>query len=157
MSTDAGHVIPPDVSIPEPVAPARFVRMVVRPMTKVLNPVVGKLAGRRHFPMAAQIRHVGRRSSRIYVTPVGARLSGETIVIPLTFGNRSDWSQNVRAAGGCSVRLNGRDYTATSPEVRSLQDAAALIRSAFSRFERASLRLLVIRQVLVLHAVERAQ
>ena len=35
------------------------------------------------------------------------------IAIPLTFGNRWDWSQNVRAVGRCSIRLNGRDYVAT--------------------------------------------
>ncbi|HYK69820.1 MAG TPA: nitroreductase family deazaflavin-dependent oxidoreductase [Streptosporangiaceae bacterium] len=135
------------------IAPAPFVRIVVRPMTKVLNPLVARLAGRRHFPVAAQIHHVGRRSGRPYVTPAGARLSGDVIVIPLTFGNRSDWSQNVRAAGGCAIRLGGRDYVATEPEFVSVQDARPLIRSAFSPLERASFRLLGIRQVLTLHAV----
>jgi deazaflavin-dependent oxidoreductase (nitroreductase family) len=139
------------------VAPAPFVRIVVRPMTKVLNPLVAKLAGRRHFPMAALVRHVGRRSGRLYVTPAGARLSGDTIVIPLTFGNRSDWSQNVRAAGGCAIRLRGRDYAATDPELLGVADAQPLIQSAFSPLERASFRLLGIRQVLSLHAVPAAQ
>src|SRR5260370_37813927 len=111
MTTDAEHVSPDMTGALAPIAAALFVRIVMGPMTKVLNPLIGKLAGRRHFRMAAQIRHVGRRSGRPYVTPAGARLSGDTIVIPLTFGNRSDWSQNVRAAGGCSIRLNGRDYT----------------------------------------------
>ena len=55
------------------------------------------------------------------------------------FGNRSDWSQNVRAAGGCSLRLNGRDYDATRPELLSLQEAQPLVRAAFSPLERASL------------------
>jgi hypothetical protein len=53
------------------------VKLVMRPMTKMLNPLVRTLAGRRHFRMAAQIRHVGRRSGRPYMTPVGARLSGD--------------------------------------------------------------------------------
>jgi hypothetical protein len=48
----------------EPVAPSLVVRIVMRPMTRVLNPLIRKLAGRRHFRMAAQIRHVGRRSGR---------------------------------------------------------------------------------------------
>jgi len=139
------------------VAPAPFVRIVVRPMTRVLNPLVGKLAGRRSFPMAAQIRHVGRRSGRHYITPAGARLSGDTIVIPLTFGNRSDWAQNVRAAGGCAIRLAGRDYVATEPQFIRVEDAQPLIRSAFSPFVRTSFRLLGIRQVLSLHAVPALQ
>jgi hypothetical protein len=41
------------------------------------------------------------------VTSVGARLQAGIVLIPLTFGNRSDWARNVRAAGECSVRLNG--------------------------------------------------
>jgi len=60
----------------------------------------------------------------------------------LTFGNRSDWSQNVRAAGGCSLRLNGPDCDATRPEFLSLQEVQPLVRAAFSPLERASFRML---------------
>jgi deazaflavin-dependent oxidoreductase (nitroreductase family) len=154
MSTDAEHAMAVG-SRPEPaqgVPPAPLVRAVVRPLTKVLNPVIGKLAGRRHFRMAAQIHHVGRRSGKKYVTPAAARRAGDRIVIPLTFGNRSDWALNVRAAGGCSIRLNGIDYAATQPEFLAVGDAQPLIRSAFTALERASFRLLGIRQVLSLHA-----
>jgi hypothetical protein len=38
-------------------------------MTKVLNPLIVRFAGRRRFPMAAQIQHVGGRSGKAYVTP----------------------------------------------------------------------------------------
>ena len=89
---------------PVAVRPSRFVRAVFGPLTKVLNPVVVKLAGRRHVKFAAQIRHTGRRSGRQYVTPASARLAGDTFVIPLTFGNQSDWSRNVRAAFGPVMR-----------------------------------------------------
>jgi deazaflavin-dependent oxidoreductase (nitroreductase family) len=102
--------------------------------------------------MAAQIHHVGRRSGKKYVTPAGARRTGDTIVIPLTFGNRSDWALNVRAAGGCSIRLNGADYVAVQPEFLAVRDAQPLMRSAFTPLERALFRLLGIRLVLSLHA-----
>ena len=69
-----------------------MVRTVVRPMTKALNPLMGKFAGRRHFRMAAELHHVGRRSGKEYVTTVGARLDESRFIIPLTFGNRSDWA-----------------------------------------------------------------
>ena len=59
----------------EPVAPSLVVKLVMRPMTKILNPLIRTMAGRRHFRMAAQIRHVGRRSGRSYMTPAGARLT----------------------------------------------------------------------------------
>jgi len=74
-------------------------------------------------------------------------------VIPLTFGNQSDWSKNVRAAGGCSIRVDGQDYAATEPEIVDRADAGPLLRSAFGPMERASFRLLGIKQYLRLRVV----
>jgi deazaflavin-dependent oxidoreductase (nitroreductase family) len=130
------------------VPPSRFVRIVMRPMTRPLNPLIRKFAGRRHFGMAALIRHTGRRSGRPYVTPASARLSGDVVVIPLTFGSQSDWSRNVRSAGGCSIRLNGQDYDVIQPELLSVADVQPLVRSMFSPMERAAFRMLGIRQVM---------
>ena len=149
MSTDAGRAAVSTHGLPDAVPPAGVVKVVMRPMTRVLNPLIKKLAGRRHFRMAAQIWHVGRRSGRLYMTPAGARLAGDdVVVIPLTFGNRSDWVRNVQAAGGCRIRLLGRDYTATEPEFLTRAEAGPLLPVAFSRMERASFRLLGIRQIL---------
>ena len=137
----------------ETVAPSLLVRVAMRPMTKVLNPLMARFAGRRHLPLAAQLRHTGRKSGRSYVTTVGARVHGDVIVIPLTFGNQSDWSRNVAAAGGCMITVQGRDYQATQPEFLDRQQAEALARAAFSPLERASFRLLGIRQFMRLRAV----
>ena len=136
------------------VRPSPLVAVVMGPLTKVLNPVMRKLAGRRHVMMAAQIRHVGRRSGRAYVTPAGARLAGDTFVIPLTFGNTSDWSRNVRAAGGCEIRLDGTDYRAVQPEFADRDQAAPVVRAAFGPVERAMFRMLGIRQYLLLHRAD---
>ncbi len=136
-----------------PVPPSRFVRVAMRPMTKVLNPLMRKLAGRRHVRMAAEIRHVGRRSGRAYVTPVGARVTGDVAMIPLTFGNQSDWSKNVRAAGTCSIRADGREYAAGAPEFLDREDAAPQLAAAFGPVMRAGFRLLGIKQYLLLHVV----
>jgi deazaflavin-dependent oxidoreductase (nitroreductase family) len=133
-----------------PVRPSLFVRIVFGPMTRVLNPVIVKLAGRRHVRFAAQIRHTGRRSGRQYVTPASARLAGDTFIIPLTFGNQSDWSRNVLAAGGCSIRLNGADYRAVRPRLADRQEARQVAGSAFSAMERTMFRMLGIRQFLLL-------
>ena len=70
------------------------------------------------------------------------------MLIPLTFGNQSDWSRNVLAAGGCSLRLEGADYRATAPVLLTPEEADRYVRAAFGRLERASLRLLGIRQFL---------
>jgi deazaflavin-dependent oxidoreductase (nitroreductase family) len=123
------------------------------PMTKVLNPIIIKVAGRPHFPMAAQLTHAGRRSGRTYVTPVGARRAGDVALIPLTFGNQSDWSRNVLAAGRCSLRLEGVDYDATAPALLSLEQAGPQVRVAFGRLERASMHMLGIQQFLRLSVV----
>jgi deazaflavin-dependent oxidoreductase (nitroreductase family) len=137
---------------PAPVAPAAIVRVLVRPLTKILNPLMVRLAGRRFFPMA-QIHHVGRRSGKAYVTPTSAQIHGDVLLIPLTFGNKSDWSRNVRAAAGCTVRLGGRTYRATGPELVTWADDRALIASAFNPVLRAGVRLLGIRQFMRLCAV----
>ena len=130
--------------------PSAFVRNVMGPMTKVLNPIILRRAGRRHFSMAALIVHTGRKSGRRYQTPAVARLTGNTFVIPLTFGSGSDWSRNVRAAGRCSIKLNGVDYEATAPEVANAADVRPVMRSAFSPVQRGMFRMLGIKQVLVL-------
>ena len=151
MSTGSQRAGRGSPGILEPVAPSLIVKIVMRPMTKMLNPLIRKLAGRPHFRMAAQIRHTGRRSGRPYMTPAGARRSGNLIVIPLTFGNQSDWSRNVQAAGGCSIRLSGLDYDTIQPEFLSAQEAKPLIRAAFNPLERASFKMLGIRQFMRLH------
>src|SRR5258708_7982782 len=70
---------------------SRLVRLVMRPMTRVLNPLLRRVAGRRFFSMAAQIGHRGRHSGLLYITPVSARPIADGFVVPLTFGDRSDW------------------------------------------------------------------
>jgi deazaflavin-dependent oxidoreductase (nitroreductase family) len=136
----------------EPVRPALLVRVVMGPMTRLLNPVIVKRAGGPGFRMAAQIRHTGRRSGRPYVTPASARRSGDVIVIPLTFGNQSDWVRNIAAAGRCAIRLDDQDYEATEPRFIGRDQAGELLKPMFSPIERASFRVLGIRQFLCLHA-----
>jgi len=139
-------------SVPTPVAPAWFVRIAIRPMTKILNPLIIKFAGRRHVSIAAQIQHVGRRSGKVYMTPATAHVHGEVILIALTFGNQSDWARNVRAAGGCLVRINGRTYHATNPQFLSREQAGPLLKATFSPIQRAGTRMLGVRQFLRLEA-----
>ena len=87
----------------EPVGPSLIVRIVMRPMTKMLNPLIVKLAGRRHFRMAAQIRHVGRRSGRTYTTPVSARRSGDLVA------DRAHLRQSVRLVAECALGRRRHD------------------------------------------------
>ena len=120
--------------------PSRFVRVVMKPMTRVLNPLIRKFAGRRHFKMAAKICHRGRRSGRGYVTPASARLSGDHFWVGLTFGANSDWCKNVRAAGECTIRWLGKDYHAVRPVVVDRSVALSEAGKAFKRSERSMMK-----------------
>jgi hypothetical protein len=109
-------------------------------MSKVLNPLVKRMAGRRHVGWAAQIHHQGRRSGRAYVTSAGARVHDGAIWIPLTFGTKSDWCRNVRVAGQCVVRWKGTDYRGRHPVVLETAAAMSVAKKAFKPPERAFMR-----------------
>jgi deazaflavin-dependent oxidoreductase (nitroreductase family) len=129
----------------DPVGPSLLVRQVMTPMTKALNPLVGKLSGHRHVPMA-RLQHVGRRTGKTYVTSVGARLTGGVVLIPLTFGNQSDWARNVYAAGGCSVHINGAAYHLVNPQFLDVAEAKQAARVLFHAVERLAFKVLGIKQ-----------
>jgi deazaflavin-dependent oxidoreductase (nitroreductase family) len=136
-----------------PVGPSVIVRLVLAPMTKLLNPLVGTLAGRRFLPMMARIHHIGRRTRKLYITPTSAHVAGDTIVVPLSFGNRSDWARNVQAAGQCVVQVGGKRYHAVQPQFIDAIDAKQLVRQSFNAIERLGFRLLGVRQFLLLHTI----
>jgi hypothetical protein len=56
----------------------------------------------------------------------------------------------VRAAGGCSIRLNGVDYRAVQPRLVTRDQALKEAGPAFGAVERAMFRMLGIRQFLLL-------
>lgn len=93
------------------------VRDRIRPFNKhVLNPLMLRLAGRRHW-YAAVIRHTGRRSGRRYATPVVADRVADGLIIPLPYGTHVDWLRNVLAAGRATVELGGQTYDAVEPAI----------------------------------------
>jgi deazaflavin-dependent oxidoreductase (nitroreductase family) len=122
----------------------------MKPMTGAFNPLIRRIAGRRHVKMVAQIHHRGRTSGREYVTPASARVAADHVIIPLTFGTGSDWCRNILAAGGCEVRYRGRDYIATNPELVERHAAPRWALAAFKRRERFIFRLIGIKHLLIL-------
>ena len=137
----------------QPVRPSWLVRNIMRPLTKMLNPVSVRMAGRPGFRMASRLHHVGRRSGACYITPVGARIKGDHVLIPLTFGNESDWVRNVRAAGGAIVEVNRRSYGMGAPEFPFWADARPLVRSFFP-LARSGLKMLGIKQFIYAPVIE---
>lgn len=75
----------------------------------------------RHFatwlPGFAIVTHLGRRSGRVYRTPVNVFRSDGRYVFALTYGRDSDWVRNVLAASGCEIETRRRTVALTNPEV----------------------------------------
>jgi deazaflavin-dependent oxidoreductase (nitroreductase family) len=87
--------------------------------------------------------HRGRRSGRVYETPVAVFPTASGVRIALTYGADTDWVKNVVAAGGCRLRTRGRTLTLTAPNV--VHDPS---RSNTRAFERRVLRALQVEEFL---------
>jgi deazaflavin-dependent oxidoreductase (nitroreductase family) len=111
---------------------------------RLFNSLVLRFAGTRYFPLYGVIEHRGRRSGRIFHTPVVVRPVADGFVVPMPWGERTDWYRNVRAAGGCAILWKGRRHQVDRPET---VDTRAVM-SAFNSFERAIMSRLGINQCL---------
>ena len=69
------------------------------------------------MPGLGLVVHRGRRSGRVYQTPVNVFAADDDFVLALTYGPDTDWVKNVLAAGGCELRTRGRVIQLTSPRV----------------------------------------
>jgi deazaflavin-dependent oxidoreductase (nitroreductase family) len=127
----------------------------MKPITRVMNPLVLRVAGRRRIGMLALVFHRGRRSGRTYRTPVGARTVGGRMWIPLSFGSGSDWCRNVLAAGGCDVQWKGTRYAARRPRI-ARRDEADEAFAAYPLMQRLTLRLIRLDAFLALDVTSRA-
>jgi deazaflavin-dependent oxidoreductase (nitroreductase family) len=137
----------------EPIPPSALVRIVMRPMVTVLNPIIRTLAGRRFMNMAALLSHRGRRSGRRYTTPVGAHVRGGDCLVPLTFGSGSDWSKNLQATGRGHLRWKGKEFEVSAPRVLLAADVMPLVKRLFSLPSRLGFKVLGIKGFLYLRAV----
>jgi deazaflavin-dependent oxidoreductase (nitroreductase family) len=99
------------------------------PIARAFDPVARALAGKRFIPLWAVVHHRGRKTGRELSVPVAVRAKGDTFVIALPWGPRTNWAQNVLAAGGCVVRWKGVDHVVTRPELIGRAEA----RSYFGR------------------------
>src|SRR5437870_11469935 len=101
------------------------VRSIVRFAARIINPPILLIAGRRWMPIVGILHHRGRRSGRMYATPLGMRPAPGGFVIPLTFSHHAAWYQNVLAAGRAVVTYGGRDQEVGEPDVIDFTAAAA--------------------------------
>jgi deazaflavin-dependent oxidoreductase (nitroreductase family) len=126
--------------MPIPRAVARFNRLVTNPIQRVW-------AGR--LPGFVIVEHVGRRTGRLYRTPVNARRESDGFTIALTYGAQTDWARNVLAAGGGHVVYRRKRIEVTDPTVATGPDVLA----AWPAPARFVLRVLRVDSVMQLRAV----
>lgn len=83
----------------------------------VTNRITRRFASR--TPSFGVIVHRGRKSGRVYRTPVNVFRVPDGFVIALTYGRESEWVKNVLAAGGAELEASGRRYRLSSPVLTS--------------------------------------
>ena len=90
---------------------------LTRMIARVTDPFTRPLAGRRYFKLWAVVHHVGRRTGADYATPVAIVATSDGFVIPLPWGERTQWARNVLDAGGCRLRWGGADVSLVEPQL----------------------------------------
>jgi deazaflavin-dependent oxidoreductase (nitroreductase family) len=67
----------------------------------------------------------GRRTGKTYRTPVAVGRITDGFVIPIPFGDDTQWPKNILADGTARMRWAGREYELTAPEIVDKQTAAS--------------------------------
>jgi len=81
----------------------------------VTNRITSRFAAR--LPGFGIVTHVGRKSGRIYRTPVNVFRAPKGFLIALTYGRESEWVKNVLAAGECQLETQGVRYRLSAPTI----------------------------------------
>jgi deazaflavin-dependent oxidoreductase (nitroreductase family) len=81
----------------------------------VTNRITSRFAAR--LPGFGILTHVGRKSGRVYRTPVNVVRASEGFLIALTYGRESEWAKNVVAAGACQLETRGVLYQLSAPTI----------------------------------------
>jgi deazaflavin-dependent oxidoreductase (nitroreductase family) len=106
---------------------------------KILIHISGKDLG-----LFVILTHTGRKSGKIYQIPIIVVPVPNGFVIALTYGKKTDWCENVKAKGGCSLTWKRQEYALTHPEF--IDRALAL--QAFPAVFRVGLRMMGIQYYL---------
>jgi len=88
----------------------------------VTNPIQRLWAG--WAPTMGILEHRGRRSGKVYRTPLTVFTTDEGVAILLTYGPNRDWLKNLTAAGGGRLRRYGKTFAVSDPRVMPKADAA---------------------------------
>jgi deazaflavin-dependent oxidoreductase (nitroreductase family) len=131
---------------------SRLERRLLWLLNHTLNPVAARAARSGRGPFSL-VRHVGRRTGRVYETPIIVAAVDGGFVAELTYGTEVSWYHNVLAAGRCVVVVKGVEYPIDRIEPYSV--AAGL--RAFGYPRALILRVLHRREFRFLHVDQQAR
>jgi deazaflavin-dependent oxidoreductase (nitroreductase family) len=63
------------------------------------------------------LTHLGRKSGKVYRTPVNVFRAPNGFIIALTYSSQCEWVKNLLAAGGCELKTRGKNYQLSVPTV----------------------------------------
>jgi len=98
------------------------IRNAMRQLTRAMRPLALRSAGKEGSANSV-ISHVGRRSGRVYRTPVVAIAHDHDFLIALPYEERTDWLKNVLAKGSATLITGGKTYQVDRPEVIPMAEA----------------------------------
>jgi deazaflavin-dependent oxidoreductase (nitroreductase family) len=84
-------------------------------VNRYVNPITRPLA--RRLPTFAILTHRGRKTGRIYRTPINVFRRGTEYFFFLTYGSDVQWVKNVLATGSCSIETRGRMVELVEPKL----------------------------------------
>jgi deazaflavin-dependent oxidoreductase (nitroreductase family) len=79
----------------------------------ITNRIAIQFAAR--LPGFAIVTNIGRKSGKLYRTPVNVFRKPDGFLIALTYGRDSGWVRNVLAAGGCRLETRRVTYQLSAP------------------------------------------
>jgi deazaflavin-dependent oxidoreductase (nitroreductase family) len=81
----------------------------------VTNRITSRFAAR--LPGFGILTHIGRKSGKVYRTPVNVFPVPDGFLIALTYGRESEWVNNVVAAGACQLQTRRALYQRSAPTI----------------------------------------
>ena len=63
------------------------------------------------------VEYTGRKSGKRYRIPLALHRTRDGFIFPIAFGRGTQWPRNVVAAGGCTMRWNGRTFEVSDPQI----------------------------------------
>jgi deazaflavin-dependent oxidoreductase (nitroreductase family) len=99
-----------------PILLIRFRKRWVAAFNRVfLNKITGLFVVR--LPGFGMLTHVGRKSGRLYRTPVNVFREPNGFLIALTYGQDAEWVKNVLTVGRCQLATHGVQYQLSQPTI----------------------------------------